>query len=94
MGQVTKKINIGGGPVVTEDLFLIGIIFQNLKFDDKNSVVVPDYSIAIGKDILYEVLKNTDNENKLLNLWIFHPIADKKFENLFSWEDRDLKTKF
>jgi len=76
---------------LNEEGQLIGMIYQNLKFDGKNPVILSNYSFGVGKSLLQEIYKNINNIETLRDSWIFKPINDSKFKNLFTWEDKILR---
>lgn len=70
--QIDSSTYCGGSgcPIVDSEGFLIGILYQNLKFDTKNSYMqVPNSGFIISKYIVMEILKVIEfNEKNIFNL--------------------------
>jgi hypothetical protein len=61
-----------GGPIVDENGYLIGILFQNLSFHtNENFLQLPNSGFIIAKDIISDIISNLNNGKDISQLWMF-----------------------
>jgi hypothetical protein len=68
--QIDSSTYSGGSgcPIVDKNGFLVGFLYQNLKFDMKNSYMqVPNSGFIISKYIIIDILDEINNKNKNKN---------------------------
>jgi len=85
--QIDSSTYCGGSgcPIVDRNGFLVGILYQNLKFDTKNSYIqVPNSGFIISKYIVKEILDEIEN-NKI-------PIFSKM--NIFNVNEKSIDKVF
>ena len=75
-----------GGPIVDKEGKLVGVLFANLSFQDKDTMLqIPKTGVILGRDVIQMIIDNLADLEKLSDLFIFH-IQDSELDDYFNYK--------